>query len=291
MFNLGIDVLNIINNPMGHGFGAGIQQNTTINTKNSSIQPIIGQKRQTTKSETNSGKKVIVDVTGKKRQIKPQTKTNESLNLKSVLSGNGKQTTDTTKLVDSFLFNAVNTMLNDQIKKGNLLLDDKNIGTTFVVVSSVFKKILDNDKDLITLRNDTTKDLDKAMKQETTNKLNEQMKGKQGQQRKLLNQSKLAGTLNSFISLETVKCVSAILNGNSTSSFSKSLSDSLKYINNIVTTSMIPIIGTNTEKTSKTQTIGLQKNQQLPVQLTNLSNDFTSTQGLVAFAMKGFTIS
>lgn len=223
--------MDIIHNPENHGFGAGIQQTTASAPEPARAKNTVGAVLKTTvdKVTAKAGQQVTDRVAQPTQNASQDVRTGID-ELKDVLLGKDGKASSITAIADEFLTKSVDRMLEDQLKKGTISLDPNKLDSTFAGISSVYKKLYDTDKDMLALREDTIKNISSTMNREINNKLTGWLGTGQDWRRQLLSNTKLTGVLQKVVSAETAKCVSAILNNNTLSVFSKSLSESMKRL-------------------------------------------------------------
>ena len=244
MINIGAGVADIINDPMSHGIGAGIQGNTikqVTKTWKKTTPVVQGKplKVNTLQSVLSNAAKQTVKQTGTAvtETISQKTKTvqnniNEDMVgdlFRSLVGGNRKANT-LSGLVDMTMKKSVDEMLQDQIKKGKLSLKTSQLGTTYATARAYYKKLYDGDKIMMDLRNKTEKNISNTINKALNDKLASWQNKLPSWQKRLLANTKLASSLRKYINVQTEKCIQGIFGDSVIKSWNSKLISNLNTI-------------------------------------------------------------
>ena len=224
MINVGTDVTNIINDSAYSQINTVKQQSITHITKS-------WKKVAVVEKESSQNKNTIASVLSKANQSaikmtnEPVTETISTASktiqntidnikiedmVKKVLS-DGENNLSLSELTDSTLKNSVDSMLKNQIKDGTLSLNTNDLDKTYATVTAYYKKLYDDSLVMKQLRNKTEENISNTINKAINDKLFSWQNELLGQQKNILNQSKLMTTLNTFVTQETKKCIEGIL--------------------------------------------------------------------------------
>ena len=225
---LGLSVANIIDtsiltDPMQHGIGAGLTQNKktsqTIPVNSSNKQKQSSDKKNTSSAVLNKTAQSITVTAGtivtdivKTTDQAATTTVNETTigDLTRILITGGKNESSIADLANMMMKKSVDQILNEEIKKGKIKLQTSELGTTYATAKAYYKKLYDGDKILTDLRNKTEKNISKSINQ----KFNDTLKNWQDKlpewQKNILIRSKLASSLQNYVSTLTKNCINNI---------------------------------------------------------------------------------
>lgn len=224
---LGLSVANIIDtsiltDPMQHGIGAGLTQNKKasqtkpVNSANkekqetkkkNTVSAVLNKTAQTTASTVGT---VVTDYIKATSQV-TTTAVNETTigDLTRALIG-GKTGSSVADFADLMMKRSVDQILNDEIKKGKIKLKTSELGTTYATAKAYYKKLYDGDKILMDLRNKTEKNISKSINQKFNNTLKNWQDKLPEWQKNILIRSKLASSLQNYVSSLTTNCINAV---------------------------------------------------------------------------------
>ena len=248
MIDLTAGIMNIINDPMSRGIGAGIQQNKTTTTKATTTQTTAA--KNTVQSVLSSGNaSTDAKTTAQKVTGTVQSTNNTSLNdiYDTLTSGVpvqrisqqifGNQTNYVTNLVNEMLDATVGRKLKDEIKKGKLSLQTSKIGETYATAVAYYKKLYDGSFIMTELRNKTEKNISDLINKRINDKLFSWQNGSSEWTKLLLSKSKLASSLRNAVNTEVHNAIGSLVSDKIISDINDSLLKNLKSISgNIGTT-------------------------------------------------------
>lgn len=231
MINFTTGVLDIINNPMSHGFGAGIQQNTT---------------------------------TIKAKQTIPQKNT-----IQSIIKENTVNTSSTTAidnethsldaLVNEILNTSIEQKLRNDIKTGKLSLKQNKLDQTYATAVEYYKKIYDNSLSIAELRNKTEKKIAALINKRINNKINSFQNNISGVEKNILLKSKLAQSLRATAYKEIHTAIGSLVSNTMISSINNTLLQNLTNISSNINATINLRFKSNVESLIKLRSIVQEK--------------------------------
>ncbi len=242
--NLMQDMLDDIYNPANRGIGAGIYQSSG----NSTITSVT----TTTKSNNKNTIQSVLKDTGTTVNKTVKTGVTDTLNqtIKASTANVEKSLGELTRelltdkggsvsingVLNSVMKKTVDQIINDEIKKGSLSFQTSQLGTTIAKVRSYYKKLYDGDVIMLNLRNNAEKNITKAITQSLNDKLASWQKGLPNWQKRLLANSKLASSLQSFLKVQTQNCIKSIFGDSLISGINNKLLKNLTNIKDAIKT-------------------------------------------------------
>lgn len=239
------DMLDDIYRPDKRGIGAGINQSSensttasaTITIKNNSNKNTIQSVLKNTGTAVN--KTVKTGVTDTINQTIKASTANVEKSLgeltRELLTDKGGSVS-INGVLNSVMKKTVDQIINDEIKKGSLSFQTSKLGTTIAKVRSYYKKLYDGDVIMLNLRNKAEKNITKAITQSLNDKLASWQKGLPNWQKRLLANSKLASSLQSFLKIQTQNCIKSIFGDSLISGINNKLLKNLTNIKDAIKT-------------------------------------------------------
>ncbi len=194
MVDLAAGVFDIINDPMSHGIGAGIGQEKVV-TKTQPTKITVPKKQTTTKKNTvqavtkNTGTtKVPADIQDILNSSAPAQRLDQAI----FGSNNGNYIST---LVNEMLDATISKKLQAEIKAGKLSLKTSQLGKTYAIAVSYYKKLYDGSLIMTQLRNKTEKKISDLINKRINDKIFSWQKNLGDFGKILLSKSKLASSL------------------------------------------------------------------------------------------------
>ena len=171
----------------------------------------------------------IVDSTLKKATgttkdyVKNITSQVESVNIGDMIKQSFKAT-DIAFMVNDLVDKSVEKMVADEVKKARADFNTSDIGSALATAESYYKKVLNSEYLLTSMRNDWTKSLTKSINSKVNSQLLSLQKSIGGDiGRKLLAKSKLSSTLTKAISAEVSAAINTIVSNKAIATVSQDI--------------------------------------------------------------------
>lgn len=235
MVNIGAGVADIINDPMSRGIGSSISSNVTqmksikqvqktwkktpavitgkMTTQKNTVKSVLSNNQSKTAAQKNLnalGNVVIDTVNNTGKSVQNAVNENTIGELTRQLLGKDTKGITLTSLVDMTMKKSIDSMLQDEIKKGKLSLQTSKLGTTYATARAYYKKLYDGDIIMTDLRNKAEKNISNAINKSINDKLFSWQNKLPSWSKNILAASKLTSSLQKFVRLETKNCIEAI---------------------------------------------------------------------------------
>ena len=237
MIDFTAGVLDIIQDPMSRGIGAGIKQEKSVT------------KTQPTKTTAPAKEKIQTKKNTVQAVVKNSKTTEVPADIQDILNSSapaqrldqaifGNDKNYVSKLVNEMLDATVSKKLQDEIKAGKLSLKTSELGKTYATAVSYYKKLYDGSLIMTELRNKTEKKISDLINKRINNKIFSWQKNLGDFGKILLSKSKLASSLRATINKEVHTAITSLVSDKMISGINDALLGNLKKISDTIKTTI-----------------------------------------------------